>query len=171
MSEIVAAVALEPGLDLERRLDSLDLRTLELEIVHASDSIPCKACYFTALWKRIGEEHRALGVCLLGRIDGYLTSALFVPFPDGGYARGHVTFPEEYRAEFEAVLSLAMQASTAGKLLFFSEPTYYLSDDKTLPEDRYERFDVAGPITLEELFRMHDRDELREQRIYIVEGR
>jgi len=168
MSEIISVVVCEPDDNLTRTAESLNLRTVQVEVVPQGSDSPSAAPHFAAIWQRLGWTSQATALVLLGRTtQGYSTSSVFLPLEkEQGVEVAHYRFEGDARADLENVLRFATSASRTQKILVLAESTYSLVGQA--PQERYQRFMVRRPLSLDAFLQMHDRNELREAVIYQV---
>jgi hypothetical protein len=154
----------------------LGLQLLEIQVSPEDERSPWHAANLPALRRRLGASIEAITLLLLTRIDDYPTSAPFVPLTDGDDKPAHIFFEGVFRDDLERVLRTSLSVSAANRLYFLSESAYSFVDDFEHngppgdPLERYTSFLVAPPMTPAAFLVAHDRDELREKIIYVIEG-
>lgn len=166
MSYIVSVVVLDP----RPTIDPSHFQTRDILLQAASQGPDARwnACYLKALWRRLGASYLASGFYIVTDVGGgYFTSSPFVHIPEDEKP-AIVCFPAQCRQDVFELLETLMKASSIGSLLFLCEPTF--SAVGSIPEQRYESYDIEPAMNLLEFQVCHDRGSLVDQTIYRISG-
>jgi len=169
MSYIISVVVLEPKLEARSVLASLQLKSVVVQPACQDGNAKWRACYLDALWRRLGRSHSAFGVyVLMDTGGGYLTSSPFVDIPEARSEPARLRFPPDVKDDVAIVLETLLSASSIAQILVICEPTF--AQLGTIPEHRYDNYDIADAISLNDFWLDHDLGMLLEEHIYGISG-
>lgn len=164
MSYIVSVVVLEPSSSLGARLSDMPTGEIVLQVVSQGPEARWRACYVTALRRRLGMSPSEFAIYVLKDTGGgYLTSSPFVMVPNNDKDLIKLQFPDEFRQSVAYILQALLKESTIGQLLVVCEPTFGLL--RSVPDERYDGYEILGPMSLGEFWTCHDQGAFSEETI------